>query len=84
MKTKLRLILDIMMEIRAKGNYWGMSTTPGLTLDMIMGEAVNVMIGIRAKGNCRDMSTLRPSLRLVKSPMPLETGEGAKGSRYQS
>ena len=71
------------MKIGVNGNCWDMNTMPGLTLDMIIGEAVNVMIGIRANGNCKDMSTLRPSLRLVKSPIPLETGEEAKGRRYQ-
>ena len=43
-------------------------------MDMIIGEAVNVMIGIRANGSCKDMSTFSPSLRDVKSSIPLKTG----------
>jgi hypothetical protein len=42
---------------------------------MRIGDAVKVMIGMRAKGSCSDIKTLRRSLRLVMSSIPLNTGK---------
>ena len=53
------------------------------TLVIIMGEAVKVIMGIRAKGSCKDMRTLSPSLRDVKSSMPLNTGWVSENTVYQ-